>query len=446
MDSLLEKMRATGGFVPLPTILNGKTVDPQQDTSPAVVQLETAMGAAIEYFPGAGAVCVPRSRFAPVKKCSDLLLLRSDAYTVDEGHVLVLNPRCAGVAPIVDLDEKKYKLVGHLSQATERGYPSLVRCRKLVVRGEVWLSARNIFVGDVTIINESGEAQVLPPGVYENTTVNLGTAPGLGPLKRSALSTTPFTDQKPGTSGLRKKTQVFMQGLYLHNFVQATLTAVADSGTDLRVGSLLLGGDGRYFNDAALQTIIKIAAAAGVRRILVGQRGLLSTPAVSALIRERAPLWQRPFGAFILTASHNPGGPDEDFGIKYNCENGGPAPEKLTDAIYELTKTISSVNTCPDFPTIDLSTLGATEVCSPDGSLTVTVEVISSTDSHASLLRTVFNFASIRRLIARSDFSMVYDCMGGVQVMMQHTLPLGVLLFNTDDLILGTLRSPRPSG
>ena len=415
LDLLKQLMVTKGGFVPLPTILNNKTVDPQQDSSTPVIQLETAMGAAIECFPGAGAVCVPRSRFAPVKKCSDLLLLKSDAYIVDENNVLVLNPACGGVAPIVDLDDKKYKLVQHLDQATEGGYPSLVKCKKVSIKGEVWLTSRNIFIGTVKIINESGEARILPPGVYDNATVDLTNAPSLGPLKRKALATTPFGDQKPGTSGLRKKTKVFQNGLYLHNFVQSTFNALTSYGSDVRDGSLLLGGDGRFYNDVAIQAIIKIAVANGVRRVLIGQNGLLSTPAVSAIIRERTPGWQKPFGSFILTASHNPGGPDEDFGIKYNCENGGPAPESLTDAIYEITTTITSVKICPDFPDIDLSKVGVTEVRSSDGNSLVTVEVISTTDSHLQLLRTIFDFAAIKKLFSRADFSFRYDCMHGVQ-------------------------------
>jgi UDP-N-acetylglucosamine pyrophosphorylase len=135
LDMLKTLMDSRGGFVPLPTILNSKTVDPQIDASTKVWQLETAMGAAIECFPGAGAVCVPRSRFAPVKKCSDLFLLRSDAYTINRENVLVLNEECNGVAPIVDLDAKKYKLVQNLEAATEGGYPSLVGCRKLTIKG-----------------------------------------------------------------------------------------------------------------------------------------------------------------------------------------------------------------------------------------------------------------------------------------------------------------------
>ena len=156
--------------------------------------------------------------------------------------------------------------------------------------------------------------------------MDLTSSPGLGPLRPTVFATQPFLDQKPGTSGLRKKTRVFQQGFYLHNFVQATLTALKEDGIDLSSGSLLVGGDGRYHNDEAVQIIVRIAAANGVRRVVIGQDGLLSTPAVSAIIRERGPNWQKSFGAFILTASHNPGGPDEDFGIKYNCENGGPAP------------------------------------------------------------------------------------------------------------------------
>ena len=134
---------------------------------------QTAMGAAIECFPGAGAVSVPRSRFAPVKKCSDLLLLRSDAYIVNEANVLVLNPACGGVAPIVDLDDKKYKLVQHLEAATKGGYPSLINCQKLSIKGTVHMSSDIVFKGVVKIVNGSSEARKLAPGVYENTTVDL---------------------------------------------------------------------------------------------------------------------------------------------------------------------------------------------------------------------------------------------------------------------------------
>jgi UDP-N-acetylglucosamine pyrophosphorylase len=181
LDLLKQLMDKTGGFVPLPTIFNSKTVDPQQDSSTPVIQLETAMGAAIECFPGSAAVCVGRDRFAPVKKCNDLLLLRSDAYIVNDMNVLVVNPACFDhKPPIVELDDKKYKLVQNLEQATKNGYPSLVGCKKLVVKGEVWFNSRNIFRGEVKVVNNSNEPKVLPPGVYENTTIDLSEQPGLG--------------------------------------------------------------------------------------------------------------------------------------------------------------------------------------------------------------------------------------------------------------------------
>ena len=415
LDLLKVLMDSKGGFVPLPTILNSKTVDPQNDSSTPVYQLETAMGAAIECFTGAGAVNVPRSRFAPVKKCSDLLLLRSDAYVVNEENVLVLNPLCESVAPILNLDDKKYKMVQNLDAATREGIPSLYRCKKLTIKGEVHLSASNVFIGTVTIVNDGAEPKVLPAGTYENTTVDLTSAPGLGPLRPYTIATKPFADQKPGTSGLRKKTKVFENGLYLHNFVQATFNALLANDTDLSEGSLLLGGDGRYHNDKAIQIIIQMAIANGVRRVVVGQHGLLSTPAVSAIIRERGPQWQKSFGAFILTASHNPGGPSEDFGIKYNCENGGPAPEKLTDAIYEVTKTIGTIKMCSDFPPVDISKLGSTVVRSADGSRLAVVDVICTTACHVQLLNSIFDFSALKALIARPDFSFAYDCMHGVQ-------------------------------
>lgn len=146
LDLLKQLMDSRGGFVPLPTIQNPKTVDPQIDTSTPVIQLETAMGAAIECFQGAGAVCVSRDRFAPVKKCSDLFLLRSNAYVINKDNVLVLNDECKGVAPIVDLDSKKFKLVQSLEAAVEGGiYPSLYHCTKLKVTGLILPLSHNGF-------------------------------------------------------------------------------------------------------------------------------------------------------------------------------------------------------------------------------------------------------------------------------------------------------------
>lgn len=393
------------------------------------------MGAAIECFPGANAVSVPRARFAPVKKCSDLLLLRSDAYVVNEANVLVLHPSCEGVTPIVDLDDKKYKLVQSLELACRRGYPSLVNCRKLAVKGEVWFSSRNVFKGEVKIVNSSSEPKMLPDGVYENTTVDISNNAGLGPLRPFIISTIPFLDQKPGTSGVRKKTKQFQQPNYLENFVQSTLHAVMANGQDLSEGSLVVGGDGRYFNDVAIQQIFKIAVANGVRRVVVGQHGLLSTPAVSAIIREKGPTWQKSFGAFILTASHNPGGPDEDFGIKYNAENGGPAPEKLTDSIYEITRTITSYKICTHFPHVDISQLGTQVVTSDDGSFNAVVEVISASEHHVELLKTIFDFPKMKALISRPDFKFKYDCMHGVQGPYAHRVFVEELGASVDSLL-----------
>lgn len=412
LDKLKDIIDANGGFIPLPMIKNKKTVDPKDDNSQKVLQLETAMGAAIECFDGATAIVVPRTRFAPVKKCSDLLLLRSDAYIIDD-HKPVLNPACKDVAPIVDIDSKVYKLVGALEEAIAGGVPSMVNCERLVIKGKVRMSSKTKFVGSVNIKNESSEAKLIPIGEVTGS-LNLTDAVGLGKLKPDIINTKPIAGQKPGTSGLRKKVKEFMTEHYLSNFVQSTFDAVKANGTNLSEGSLVIGGDGRYFNPDAIQIIIKMGVANGVRRMWIGQNGLLSTPAVSAVIRERGPQWQKAFGAFILTASHNPGGPEEDFGIKYNCELGQPAPEKVTDEIYDNTCKIASYKICNAFPTIDLSTPGITNVKADDGSIEVNIEVFDSTENHVSLLKTIFDFSAIKALLDRPDFTMVYDCMHGV--------------------------------
>lgn len=414
LDKLKEKIDAMGGFIPLPMIKNKKTVDPKDDNSQKVIQLETAMGAAIECFEGATAIVVPRTRFAPVKKCNDLMLLRSDAYVITDDHRPVLNPLCNGVAPVIDLDKKKYKLVGKLEEAVVGGMPSLVKCKRLTVNGLVRMSKKTSFVGDVTVTNTSAEAKFIPTGELKDTEIDLTSLPGLGPLKPYVVETTPIEGQKPGTSGLRKKVKVFEGENYLNNFVQSTFDAVKAAGTDITEGTLVIGGDGRYFNDKAVQVIVKMAVANGVRRFWIGKDGLLSTPATSAVIRERGPVWQKAFGGFILTASHNPGGPDEDFGIKYNCENGSSAPEKITGAIYSNTQSISSYKICNDFPTIDINTIGLTTVTGEDLSDEVNIEVIDTTEVHVNLLKTVFDFAKIKALLDRPDFTMVYDAMHGV--------------------------------
>lgn len=413
IDKLKEIIDSSGGFVRLPMIMNKKTVDPKNDASQKVVQLETAMGAAIECFAGASAIAVPRTRFSPVKKCNDLLLLRSDAYIINSDFIPELNPACNGVAPVMGLDSKKYKMVGPLEEATAGGIPSLVNCTRLTIKGAVRMSKKTTFVGDVNIVNTSDESKFIPAGTVTGD-LDLSGVVGLGPLAVTSITTAPIDGQKPGTSGLRKKTKEFMKEHYLENFVQSTFNAIKATGTDVSEGTLLIGGDGRYYNDTAIQTIIRMGVANGVKRFWVGKDGLLSTPAVSAIIRERGPVWQKSFGAFILTASHNPGGPDEDFGIKYNCENGGPAPEKLTDEIYVNTTTLTEYKICNDFPSVDITVAGSTAVDSADGSEGVVYEIIDSCKAHVDLLKTIFDFPSIQKLLNRDDFSMVYDTMSGV--------------------------------
>ncbi|XP_002527783.2 phosphoglucomutase, cytoplasmic [Ricinus communis] len=226
----------------------------------------------------------------------------------------------------------------------------------------------------------------------------------------SRVSTTPFDGQKPGTSGLRKKVKVFTQPNYLHNFVQSTFDAL--TAEKVRGATLVVSGDGRYFSKDAIQIIIKMSAANGVRRVWVGQNGLLSTPAVSAVIREKVGLdGSKATGAFILTASHNPGGPHEDFGIKYNMENGGPAPEGITDKIYENTKTIKEY-LISDLPDVDISAIGVTNFSGPEGQFDV--DVFDSADDYVKLMKSIFDFESIKKLISSPNFTFCYDALHGV--------------------------------
>ncbi|KAI9200523.1 hypothetical protein LWI28_009404 [Acer negundo] len=221
----------------------------------------------------------------------------------------------------------------------------------------------------------------------------------------------PIDGQKPGTSGLRKKVKVFMQPHYLQNFVQSTFNALTKD--KVRGATLVVSGDGRYYSKDAIQIIIKMAAANGVRRIWVGQNGLLSTPAVSAVIRERVGVdGSKASGAFILTASHNPGGPHEDFGIKYNMENGGPAPEGITDKIYENTKTINEYLIAEDLPDVDIAAIGVTSFGGPEGQFDV--EIFDSASDYVKLMKSIFDFKSIRKLLSSPNFSFCYDALHGV--------------------------------
>jgi phosphoglucomutase len=213
----------------------------------------------------------------------------------------------------------------------------------------------------------------------------------------TTVATKPFTDQKPGTSGLRKKVPVFQQPHYAENFIQS----VFDSLEGFEGKTLVIGGDGRYFNREVIQTAIAMAAANGFGKIMVGQGGILSTPAASHVIRK-----YKAFGGLILSASHNPGGPHEDFGIKYNIGNGGPAPEKITDAIFEKSKTISRF-LIADIGKVDIDTIGKTEVAG------MTVEVIDPVADYAELMETLFDFDAIRKLF-KSGFRMRFDAMHAV--------------------------------
>ena len=235
------------------------------------------------------------------------------------------------------------------------------------------------------------------------------------------VATKPFADQKPGTSGLRKKTAEFQQPNYVENYVQS----IFDSLDGFAGKTLVLGGDGRYFNREAIQKAIRIALANGFGRIVVGRGGLLSTPAASALIRSLSA-----YGGIILSASHNPGGPDGDFGIKYNIGNGGPAPEKITDAIFARAKTIAVIKTL-DAPDVDIDALGTTAL---DGGA---VEIVDPVTNYAALMRTLFDFDAIRALFA-SGFRMRFDAMHAITGPYAHAILEGELGAPAGAVVNGT--------
>jgi phosphoglucomutase len=210
-------------------------------------------------------------------------------------------------------------------------------------------------------------------------------------------STTPFEGQRPGTSGLRKKVTVFQQPGYLENFVQALFDGLEGAEGQ----TLVLGGDGRFHNRDAVQTILRMAAAKGFGRVLVGRGGILSTPAVSCVIREH-----KAFGGIVLSASHNPGGPDGDFGIKYNVGNGGPAPEKITEGIYARSQTLTQYRISDAGP-LDIDQLGSQQL---DG---MAVEVIDPVADYAALMARCFDFDAIRKLFA-GGFRVRFDAMSAV--------------------------------
>ena len=235
------------------------------------------------------------------------------------------------------------------------------------------------------------------------------------------VATKPFADQKPGTSGLRKQVPVFQQPGYLENFIQS----IFDSLEGYRGKTLVAGGDGRFFNREALQFVAKMAIANGFGRIVIGKGGILSTPAVSALIRHLGA-----FGGIILSASHNPGGPDGDFGVKYNIGAGGPAPEHVTDAIFARTKAIDAYKIV-DAPDIDIDRLGVVEL---EGAA---VEIVDPVSQYLSLMKTLFDFDAIRALFA-SGFRMRFDAMHAVTGPYAHAIFEGELKSGAGTVVNGT--------
>ncbi len=211
------------------------------------------------------------------------------------------------------------------------------------------------------------------------------------------ITTQPISGQRPGTSGLRKKVTVFQQAHYLENFVQS----VFDTLGDVAGKTLVVGGDGRYHNREAIQVILRMAAAHGYARVLVGQGGVLSTPAVSCVIRKHGAA-----GGIVLSASHNPGGPDGDFGIKYNIANGGPAPESITEAIYARTEALTEYR-ISDAPAVDLNLLGTSQIEQTE------IVVIDSVADYAELMQELFDFDAIRKLFG-GGFRMCFDGMSAV--------------------------------
>jgi phosphoglucomutase len=217
-------------------------------------------------------------------------------------------------------------------------------------------------------------------------------------MQIETITTHPYNDQNPGTSGLRKKVKVFQQPGYLENFVQS----IFDSLHGFTGKTLVLGGDGRYFNRSAIQIIIKMAVANGFGKLIIGQGGLLSTPAASHIIRK-----YNAFGGLILSASHNPGGPDEDFGIKYNAGNGGPAPEKDTNAFYQRSLTIDSYKTAL-IDDIDLDRIGTRQI---DG---LSITIIDPVADYAELMQSIFDFNLLKQSISSGYITLLFDAMHAI--------------------------------
>uniref|UniRef100_A0A8C2KX10 Phosphoglucomutase 1 n=1 Tax=Cyprinus carpio TaxID=7962 RepID=A0A8C2KX10_CYPCA len=226
-------------------------------------------------------------------------------------------------------------------------------------------------------------------------------------VKITVIKTKPYTDQKPGTSGLRKRVTVFQQNQhYAENFIQSIISTIDPA--QRQEGTLVVGGDGRFFMKDAIQLIVQIAAANGIGRLVIGQNGIMSTPAVSCVIRKI-----KAIGGIILTASHNPGGPSGDFGIKFNISSGGPAPEGITDKIFQISKSLQEYHICPELK-VDLSATGK-QIFEVDTFKPFTVEIVDSVESYAEMLRDIFDFAALKELLSGPNHINVrLDAMHGV--------------------------------
>ncbi|XP_048394866.1 phosphoglucomutase-1 isoform X2 [Stegostoma tigrinum] len=224
------------------------------------------------------------------------------------------------------------------------------------------------------------------------------------------VKTSAFGDQKPGTSGLRKRVSVFQgQKNYAENFIQSILSAAVSDPAERQCAVLVVGGDGRFHNKHVIQLIIQMAAANGIGHLVIGQNGILSTPAVSCIIRKI-----KAIGGIILTASHNPGGPDGDFGIKYNISNGGPAPEAVTEKIFQLSKTIEEYSICPDLK-VDLTTIGKQQFDLENKFKPFTVEIMDSVEAYTNMLRNIFDFNALKELLSGpNQLKIRLDAMHGV--------------------------------
>ncbi len=226
-------------------------------------------------------------------------------------------------------------------------------------------------------------------------------------MKIRKIPATAFTDQRPGTSGLRKKVRIFQQANYLELFIQA----IFEAAPERQGATLILGGDGRYYNEHAIQIILRMAAANGIGRVVVGQHGILSTPAVSHLILHR-----KAFGGIILTASHNPGGPDHDFGVKFNVQNGGPAPAAVTERIWKISQQLTEYAIIDLDQEIDIHQQGQSTL----GDLIV--EVCDSTADYIRLMEGIFDFEKLSDLLQSKDFSLRYDALHAVTGPYAHDL------------------------